>query len=313
MSKVLLASLFLLAGAVATAQQPLFRSGTEVVRVDALVLAGGRPVAGLTAADFEICDNGVPQRVDSVTTTDRVHLGVVIDASGNMTADRMRLARAAVERVIGQLEPADRYELFAFNDQVALLGTSRESTDRVMERLTALRTRGSTTLIDAAYAATVHGAAVMGPKLLLLITDGRNNNSFLQLRDAIDAARRHETVIYPVAVEIDRAWRQGVYEHFKNDAVGLLRLIADETGGQMIEARWDERLAATVAGILAEYRQRYILTFTPESVGRGDGWHRLEVKVRGRRATVRARNQYWAGGSESGKRETGSGKGATAR
>lgn len=295
MRSALLALLFPLAGVVAAGQQPTFRTGTELVRVDALVIADGRPVAGLTADDFEIRDNGVPQRVDSVTTSNRVQLGVVIDASGSMTAGRMQLARAAVERVVGQLEPDDRYELFAFNDQVALLGTSREPAERVLTRLTALRTGGSTSLVDAAYAAAIHGAADAGPKLLLLITDGRNNNSFLQARDAIDAARRHETVIYPVAVGIDRAWTQGVYEHFKNDAVGLLRLIADETGGQMIEARWDERLASTVAGILAEYRQRYILTFTPEGVGRDDGWHRLEVKVKGRRATVRARTRYWAG------------------
>ncbi len=296
-------ALLVLAGAVpagvarstaAAAQQPTFRSGTEIVRVDALVAAGGRPVTGLTAGDFEIRDNGVPQRVASVTTTDRVQLGLVIDASGSMSAERMRLARAAAERVIGQLESDDRYELFAFNDQVGLLGTSREPPDRVMARLTALRTGGATSLVDAAYAATVYGAAAPGPKLLLLITDGRNNNSHLRATDAIDAARRHETVIYPVAVELDRAWMRGTYEHFKNDAVGLLRIIADETGGQMIEARWDERLAETVGGILAEYRQRYILTFTPEGVSRNDGWHRLEVHVRGRQVTVRARTRYWA-------------------
>lgn len=275
--------------------QPTFRAVTELVRIDALVVEGNRPVAGLTADDFEIRDNGVPQRVASVTMTDRVQVGLVLDVSGSMTAERMGLARAAVERVVGQLESDDEYELFAFNDQVALIGTSREPTDDVMARLTALRTGGSTSLVDAAYAATLHLAASPGPKLLLLITDGRNNNSFLQVKDAIDAARRHETVIYPVAVEIDRAWMRGTYEQFKNDAVGLLRLLAEASGGQTIEARWDERLAEAVAGILNEYRQRYILTFTPAGVSRGDGWHRVEVKVRGRRATVRARTQYWAG------------------
>jgi VWFA-related protein len=281
--------------AVPAADQPVFRAVTELVRIDALVVEGNRPVAGLTADDFEVRDNGVPQRVASVTMTDRVQVGLVLDASGSMTAERMRLARAAVERVVGQLESDDEYELFAFNDQVALIGTSREPPDEVMARLAALRTGGSTALVDAAYAATLHLAASPGPKLLLLVTDGRNNNSFLQVKDAIDAARRHETVIYPVAVEIDRTWMRGTYEQFKNDAVGLLRLLAEASGGQTIEARWDERLAEAVAGILAEYRQRYILTFSPEGVGRDDGWHRIEVKVRGRRATVRARTQYWAG------------------
>jgi hypothetical protein len=47
--------------------------------------------------------------------------------------------------------------------------------------------------------------------------------------------------------------------------------------------------------ILREYRQRYIISFTPTGVGSGDGWHDLEVRVKRRGATVRARTRYWAG------------------
>lgn len=36
-----------------------FRAGTDAVQVDVLVTRGDRPVAGLTAADFELRDNGV--------------------------------------------------------------------------------------------------------------------------------------------------------------------------------------------------------------------------------------------------------------
>jgi hypothetical protein len=41
------------------AQTPKFRSRTAAVRVDALVTDGRHPVAGLTAANFELRDNGV--------------------------------------------------------------------------------------------------------------------------------------------------------------------------------------------------------------------------------------------------------------
>jgi hypothetical protein len=41
------------------AQQSTFRSSVETVRVDVLATRDGRPVMGLTAADFEIRDNGV--------------------------------------------------------------------------------------------------------------------------------------------------------------------------------------------------------------------------------------------------------------
>src|SRR5690349_14284813 len=52
---------------VATArQQPIFRSGVDLVTVDAAVLDGdGRPVPGLGAADFQIDVDGRPRRIVS--------------------------------------------------------------------------------------------------------------------------------------------------------------------------------------------------------------------------------------------------------
>ena len=59
------------------ASQERFRTSAEAVRVDVLVKAGNRPVAGLTAADFDLRDRGVPQRIDSVAFED-VPLSVMI-------------------------------------------------------------------------------------------------------------------------------------------------------------------------------------------------------------------------------------------
>jgi hypothetical protein len=48
------------------APQQVFRSGTELVEVDVVVLdAAGRLVRGLTAADFELYDEGKPQEVST--------------------------------------------------------------------------------------------------------------------------------------------------------------------------------------------------------------------------------------------------------
>ena len=54
----------------------------------------------------------------------------------------------------------------------------------------------------------------------------------------------------------------------------------------------DARLADTFAAILAQYRQRYLLSFTPAGVGRR-GWHRLDVRLRTRPGTVVAREGTW--------------------
>lgn len=46
-------------------QRPVFRSGTSLVRVDAYPSKDGRIVEGLTAADFEVLEDGVPQQIES--------------------------------------------------------------------------------------------------------------------------------------------------------------------------------------------------------------------------------------------------------
>jgi VWFA-related protein len=48
-------------------QPPVFRAGVKVVRVDATVTGkGDQPAADLQAADFEVTEDGVPQKVDQV-------------------------------------------------------------------------------------------------------------------------------------------------------------------------------------------------------------------------------------------------------
>src|SRR5947207_8206402 len=44
--------------------QPTFRTEANYVRVDAYPTKDGTPIADLTQADFEVLENGVPQRIE---------------------------------------------------------------------------------------------------------------------------------------------------------------------------------------------------------------------------------------------------------
>ncbi|MFM8533506.1 MAG: hypothetical protein ACKOEC_07930, partial [Acidimicrobiia bacterium] len=48
------------------AQQPIFRAGTDLVRVDVTVTARNEPVADLTLEDFELTEDGVAQTVETI-------------------------------------------------------------------------------------------------------------------------------------------------------------------------------------------------------------------------------------------------------
>lgn len=280
----------------AAAQQPVFRARTELVRIDALVTDDGNPVTGLTADDFEVRDNGVPQRVTAAGAVEAVQLGVVLDISGSMTGERLEIARTATADLLYRLARGDRFAIVAFGDQVARLTTPGVSVFDASMALAQMRAGGGTALLDGLYAGILHADQGPGPKLLVLMTDGRNNSSWLSGTSVIDSARRHETVIYPVAVGVDRKWTAGVTPLRRtSDSLALLEVIAEQTGGRAVEAEWNTRLGEVFQQILREYRQRYILTFTPEGVATGDGWHTLDVKVKRRGALVRARTRYWTG------------------
>ena len=67
----------------ALGQQPTFRSGTDLVSVDVIVRVAGDAVGGLTASDFALRDNGVPQRIESTEATAvPVDVSLVVDVSG---------------------------------------------------------------------------------------------------------------------------------------------------------------------------------------------------------------------------------------
>jgi len=74
----------------------------------------------------------------------------------------------------------------------------------------------------------------------------------------------------------------------------FLREMTTLTGGRLFEIEKTANLASTFLGILDEFRQRYLVSYTPKGVAK-DGWHKLEVRVKNRRATVKARPGYLAG------------------
>ena len=89
---------------------PLFRTRADVVRVDVLATAGGRPLHGLKAEDFELYDNGVLAAVPQLASIDDLEIDVVLalDASSSVKRRAARVAAPGRGRVGGALKPGDR-------------------------------------------------------------------------------------------------------------------------------------------------------------------------------------------------------------
>lgn len=264
-------------------QETTFGSKAAPVRVDVLVTENGAAVTGLTAADFEVTDNGVVQQVDLIEFG-KLPLNVILalDLSESTTGERLLHLRLAARAVLAGLVSTDRVALLTFSDGIELRHALTADVAAVRNALDKVQPAGGTALVDGAYSALMLAGRDAGRDLVVVFSDGLDTSSVLPPDRVLESARRSDAVVYGVTAG-------------SSGKVGFVRSLSDQTGGQSLEISSTMDLQKTFVGILEEFRRRYVLSFTPRGVS-GSGWHRLQVRVKGRRPTVTARQGYTAGG-----------------
>jgi Ca-activated chloride channel family protein len=269
----------LLASAVVEGQAPLFRAQVDLVRLDVSVRRSDRPVAGLRADDFVLTDNGRAQRIESASLEAMpLSVTLVLDTSGSMAGTRFGNLVTGAKDVLKTLGPEDRVALMTFSSQVSLEVEGTGDIARVDQALDELTPHGGTSLRDAVYAALKVSPAPGSRGVALVFSDGVDTASWLSPAQVIETAKRSDAVVYALSPK-------------DAGSATFLRDLADQTGGSAFEVDSLQQLASRFVAILEEFRHRYLLSYSPKGVQPG-GWHKLEVRVKNRRATVKARPGY---------------------
>ena len=265
-----------------TAGQVRFATKVESVRVDVLATSDGRPVQGLTAADFEVRDNGVVQKVSLVEgDTAAANVMLALDTSASLSEQRLQQLRDASRALLSRLLPGEAAGLIAFSHVVTLVGEMTPDLPRIGRALDTVEPWGDTALIDASSLGLSLAEQGDGRGLLVIFSDGLDTTSWQSEDAVLRSAKGFETVVYAVsAAEPGQAPR-------------FLRDLANATGGKVLEVSAGERLQAAFVQILDEFRQRYLLSYSPTGVTK-PGWHEIEVRVKRRGVTAKARPGYFA-------------------
>lgn len=275
------------------AAQPTFRASVDAVRVDVSVMNGIVPVPGLTADNFEIVDNGVPQTVASVSL-DKVPLDLtlVLDTSGSLEGDRLTNLIEAAIGLVKTLQPDDTASLLTFSDPVRLAVASTKDRKPVLDALSGLKAEGSTSLNDAIFFGLQMRPSEPSDarQVMLVFSDGRDTSSWLTAADALEATRRAGLVVH--VIELVQDQYLGVTSGNQPRASEFLGVLADTGGGRRWFAKSARDLRQLFGTAMNELRARYLLTYFPSNVPR-EGWHDVKVRLKGARGEVTARPGYF--------------------
>ena len=285
----------LAAAIVVVAQQPqipVFRSGTEIVDLYVTVTdQNGRLVPSLHQEDFEILDEGQLQEIVLFENEVRpITVVVMLDTSASMTPS-LDLLMAGAEQFIIRMLPDDVGKVGAFNDKIQILPEADFIGDRdaLIRALDRLQFGNPTRLYDAIGASIDALQGIEGRKVALIFTDGEDTQHKIGWRDALDKARLEEVMIYTIGLEQD--YFNGVRQ-VRSRPDGKLKTFAEETGGGYFELKHTDDLGPTFTRVAQELHSQYVVGFAPSV--RDGKLHELEVRVKQRGLTARARKTYIA-------------------
>ena len=265
--------------------QPQFSSGVTQVEVYATVTdEQGRVIKGLTADDFSVLDNDQPQQISAFIEADfPAAVALAIDRSVSMKGTPLTMARTAGRVFVASLRPGDRVGLISISSEVQLVAPMATDRDSFFAALDALDPWGTTSLNDAIIQAVDLLATETRRRALVLLSDGVDRYSQASEIDVLNHARRHDVMIYPVAIGATRP--------------RLFSELATISGGRSFHLRKAEDLQSTLQAIAEDLRTQYLLGYNPppEAAASGQEWRSITVKVSRPGARVRARSGYMAG------------------
>lgn len=250
---------------------PVFRAGVAIVRVDAQVVEGNRIVGDLSKEDFEVFDEGAPQKIEYFAReSEPLWLLLMLDLSGSMRRYLEPMA-ATAKTALGYLTPADNVAVTVFGRDSRVWQEFTDDRDHVAHDLAAavrdqsagLTTDTNTALLNAAGYIREH--AKNGRHAILIVTDNQSMSYKVPNDSVLQALYGADTVLNAIVVgkgyrpPPPRAGMTANPDFEPSDVFAF----AEKTGGEAVKA---EKADAAFRDMLERIRTRYSLHYpAPES------------------------------------------------
>jgi len=277
-----------------TAPDTTIRVDVKLVNVFVTVTdSHGAPVAGLTKDNFELEEDGTPQKISIFDRESALPLSIVmgIDTSLSTRKD-LPLELASARRFAHAiLRPVDGLSLYTFSETVSQETPFTSDLKAIDHAIDRIHMGSATALYDALYLGSRALERRQGRKVMVVITDGGDTISTTTYNEAIRAAQEAEAILYSIIiVPIEAsAGRDTGGEH------ALIQL-SEDTGGRYYYASSIPQLDEAFRRISDELRTQYLLAYYPSQRLSNNEFRRIAVKVTGTQDagySVRNRTGYY--------------------
>ena len=287
------------ASAPGTVNDPIrLNVSVDLVNVSATVRdSSGRYLDGLTQENFTLLENGTEQKLSFFNhdTQTNLSVGVLVDTSGSMR-HKLQQALQTVREVALALGPQDEMFLVTFSDDVEIRQKFTRNPDDVLRALRGVRSGGETSVYDALQIGIQEmRSARNGKRILLLVSDGYDTRSKINMDQALEQLKRSQLQLYAIGIDDDdndplvlRQPRYHVYLYMLGELTGA-------SGGQTFRMYTGRNYAldSIAALILEELHNQYTLGYYPATPKDGS-WRTIQVKVDRPGSVVRNRAGYYA-------------------
>jgi Ca-activated chloride channel homolog len=271
---------------------PVFTADSRLVVVHASVLdQKGKLVTNLQEPAFKVLENGVEQPIKIFRREDiPVSLGIIIDNSGSMRDKKSRVAAAALNLVRAS-NPQDEVFIVNFNDDAYLDQPFTSNIKKMEEALDRMETKGGTAMRDAISMSMdyLKEKARKDKKVLVVVTDGNDNTSNINLEELMRKAQQSDVLIYSIGILSEEEPRES------KKAKHALHDLALASGALDFYPKDLEEVDKEVPEIAHEIRNQYTLAYSPLNMALDGTFRKITVTVNAPgHPNVRSRNGYYA-------------------
>jgi len=253
-----------------------------------------RLVLDLIKDDVRVFEDNKPQaiRYFSRESDLPLRIALLIDTS-NSIRDRLRFEQeAAIDFLTTTVRPGkDLAFVVAFDVEPQLLQDYTDSHEKLSKAIRGVQAGGGTGLYDAIFFSAKEKMLFFPPpepylrRVMIIISDGRDNQSEHTREEALAMAQRGEVTIFTISTNRTGLAQQG-------DKV--LKYLAEETGGRAFFPFSASELATDFQEISRELRSQYSLAYVSTNTAHDGTFRAITIQAKDKGVRVRAKSGYFS-------------------